>query len=169
MIQFSGVIHTFPRYIKVFVASFLLVLSVGYFSGISFISETQATTPSGIEENYLGNEEQENATTMKFKKSEREMLTTLHSHILSISIIFFLVGGLLATTSISVKIKSFLLIEPFVSVILTFGGIYLMWKGILWFKYVVVFSGVMMTVVYVLSVLTIFFQLAKKQPSSNKK
>ena len=97
------------------------------------------------------------------------MLTTLHSHILSISIIFFILGGLVATTSISTRLKSFLMIEPFVSVILTFGGIYIMWKGVTWFKYVVVFSGIVMTLVYVLSVLLILFQLTKKSQSSNKK
>ena len=167
--QISDILHTFPSYIKFFIASFLLVLSVGYFSGMRFVSETQATTPSGIEENYLGNEDQEDAATMKFKKSKREMLTTLHSHILSISIIFFILGGLVATTSISTRLKSFLMIEPFVSVILTFGGIYIMWKGVTWFKYVVVFSGIVMTLVYVLSVLLILFQLTKKSQSSNKK
>ncbi|QNJ96654.1 hypothetical protein [Constantimarinum furrinae] len=161
--QIHGLIHTFPGYIKAFIAAFVIVLSVGYFTGLLFVRQTDSVRPDGIEQNYLGNEEIENVAVMKFEKGEREMLTILHTHILSISFIFFLLGGLVAITSLPVKLKSFLMIEPFFSIILTFGGIYLMWKGISWMKYVVVISGSLMTAVYVLGAGAVLFQLTKKQ------
>ena len=43
-------------------------------------------------ENYNGNEEVEEATVLKFKKGEREMLNILHIHILSIGFIFTFLG-----------------------------------------------------------------------------
>lgn len=162
--QFNGLLSTFPKGIKVFVASFVVVLSIGFFTGLLFVSETSSTSPSGIEENYLGNEEDENAEIMKFHKSEREMLTIIHSHILSMSFIFFLLGILVWMTKFSKKVKLFLTVEPFFSVILTFGGIYLLWTGILWMKYVVIFSGLLMTLTFAVSVLLVLHQLTLKSP-----
>jgi len=161
--QLDGLIHSFPKHIKIFIASFVVVLSIGYFTGLLFVNQTDSMAPDGIEENYLGNEETEDAEVMKFQKGEREMLTILHTHILSISFIFFLLGGLVAITSIPQRLKSFLLVEPFVSIVLTFGGIYLMWKGILWMKYIVLISGTVMTMVFVFSAGAVLFQLAKKK------
>jgi len=161
--EFHGLIHTFPKYIKMFIAAFVIVLSIGYGTGLLFIGTTNSDNPNGIEENYLGNETDEDAEVMKFKKSDREILTTLHTHILSMSFVFLLLGVLLATTSLPKKLKSFLMMEPFVSIILTFGGIYLLWEGILWMKYVVTISGIVMTGVFITSVLVILFQLIKKE------
>lgn len=161
--QLEGLIYTFPKHIKLFIAAFVLMLSIGYGTGLLFVSNTNSTSPSGMEENYLGNENDDNALVMKFKKSEREMLTTLHTHILSLSFIFFFLGGLLALTSIPKKFKAFLMIEPFLSIMLTFGGIYLMWEGLLWMKYVVMISGIVMTLVFIIGAGSILYQLTKKE------
>jgi len=161
--QLQGLIHTLPNYVKQFIAAFVIVLSVGYFTGLNFVRQTDSASPNGLEENYLGNEEVEDVAVMKFKKGEREMLTILHTHILSISFIFFMLGGLVAITSLSSKLKAFLMIEPFVSILLTFGGIYFMWKGVLWMKWVVMISGILMTVVYVLAAGAVLWQLASSK------
>ncbi|MAP55234.1 hypothetical protein [Altibacter sp.] len=161
--QLHGRIHTLPKHIKQFIAAFVVVLSIGYGTGLLFVGQTDTTTPHGIEENYLGNEDVADPEVMKFKKGEREMLTILHTHILSISFIFFFLGGLLALTSLPQKWKAFLMIEPFVSIVFTFGGIYLMWQGISWMKYVVMISGTVMTVVYVVGAGAVLIQLFKKQ------
>jgi predicted tellurium resistance membrane protein TerC len=114
---------------------------------------------SEIESHYLGNENDEAAEVMKFKKSEGEILTVVHNHILSLSVIFFLLSLILATTSINKKFKYFLMIEPFLSIILTFGGIYFLWSGITWFKYVVIFSGMLMTFSFVSATIAIAYQI----------
>lgn len=152
--------------IKSFLAVFLFLLSVGYFTGLVFVSQTEATTPIGIQENYNGNEDIENPQVLKFKKSSREMLTIIHTHVLSISIIFFLTGVLLWGTEESVFRKKILSIEPFVSVLVTFGGIYLIWMGYTWVSYIVIVSGILMTLSYVLTVIFIFNDLLKKPSSS---
>lgn len=160
--QYDGLLLTFPREIKIFIACFVVVLSIGFFTGLFFVSETDSNSPAGVEENYLGNEDDENAGVMKFKKSEREMLTIVHTHILSMSLIFFLLGVLVWITRASKKLKLFLTIEPFFSVILTFGGIYLLWSGILWMKYVVIFSGILMTLTFAFSALLVLTQTLHK-------
>ena len=163
----NGFIQTLPKEIKLLIGAFLIVLSIGFYTGLMFVSETSSADPNGIEEQYLGNEADEEATTMKFKKSEKEMLSIVHSHMLSMSIIFFLVGIILSFTNLNIKAKLFLMIEPFFSVILTFGGIYLLWKGMLWMKYVVVFSGTLMTLTFTLAIVIILIQLFQNQKGIN--
>lgn len=160
--KYNGIIQTFPSEIKTFIAIFVIVLSIGFFTGLLFVGQTSSDSPAGIQENYLGNEEDEDAKEMKFKKSEREMLTIVHTHVLSMSFIFFLIGILVWLTRLPKKLKLFLTIEPFISIILTFGGIYFLWNGFFWMKYVVVFSGILMTLTYTASALLVLLQLSKK-------
>lgn len=155
---YDGVLGAFPKEIRLFIGVFVVILSIGYFTGLLFVQQTESTTPAGIEENYLGNEEDEDPAVMKFKKGNREMLTIVHTHVLSMSFIFFLLGGLVWITKAPKKIKLFLTIEPFISIILTFGGIYLMWSGISWFRYVVVLSGILMTITYTCSAFLVLWQ-----------
>jgi len=162
--NYNGLLQTFPSEIKWFLAAFVIVLSIGFYTGLLFVGQTSSTSPHGIEENYLGNEEDENAGVMKFKKSEREMLTIIHTHILSMSFIFFLLGILVWLTKLPGKLKLFLTIEPFFSVVFTFGGIYLLWTGLLWMKYVVIFSGFLMTATFAVSSVLVLIQLMKKSP-----
>lgn len=164
--QINGLIYTFPKELKLLIAVFLVVLSIGFFTGLLFVGETSSANPNGIEEHYLGNETNENVEVMKFKKSDREMLTLVHNHILSMSLIFFLVGLILSTTQLNKNFKRFLMVEPFVSVLFTFGGIYMLWKGFLWMKYIVMVSGTLMTLTFTASVLIILGQLIKAKTRS---
>ncbi|NOR29078.1 MAG: hypothetical protein GQ540_11180 [Lutibacter sp.] len=157
--QIHGLIHQFPKEIKLVIFIFMITLSVGFYGGLSFVNNTTSMQPSGVESNYLGNENDEDADVMKFKKSKREILTIVHNHILSLSVIFFLLSLILSTTSINKKLKYFLMVEPFLSVLLTFGGIYLLWSGVLWFKYIIIFSGILMTFTFVLATFLIVYQL----------
>lgn len=158
-----GLIHSFPKEIKMLIAVFLIILSIGFFTGLLFVNDTSNMGSEGIEMQYLGNEFDEDADIMKFKKSEREILTLVHNHVLSLSMIFFMVALILSTTSINKKFKKFLMIEPFISVLLTFGGIYILWTGVTWFKYVIMVSGTLMTFSYTVAVILIFSQLIKKK------
>ncbi|MBT8264957.1 MAG: hypothetical protein KJO41_05785 [Bacteroidia bacterium] len=160
--KLNGLIYELPKELKLLIAAFVIVLSIGFYTGLLFVGETTSNNPSGIQEHYLGNEQDDSATIMKFRKSEQEMLTLVHNHILSMSIIFFLTGLLLSITSFNMKLKLFLMIEPFFSVLLTFGGLFFLWKGIAWMTYVVMFSGTLMTLSFVFSTIIIFVQLFRK-------
>jgi hypothetical protein len=78
------------------------------------------------------------------------------------SFIFVLLGTLVWMAELPVKLKLFLTIEPFFSLLVTFGGIYLLWQGMLWMKYIVFLSGVLMTATYILSAGLVFYQLLKR-------
>jgi len=156
-------IHTWAKELKLLIGTFLVVLSIGFFSGLSFVGETSSFSSNGIQENYLGNENDETAEVMKFEKTDREMLSVIHTHILSMSMIFFLVALIVYHVEFSTAFKKFLMIEPLVSVVTTFGGLYFLWKGVLWMKYIVIISGTLMTLSYTLSILLVFWALFKKR------
>lgn len=148
-----------PKELKALIGLFLLVLSIGFYLGISFVDHTTNATSQGIVENYNGNENDELAETMKFKKSEHEMLNILHTHFLSLSVIFFILGLLTYGTAANPKLRKFLMVEPLLSVLLTFGGIYFLWLGYEWTAYLVMFSGFLMTASFTVSVLLVCKEL----------
>lgn len=141
-----GELNQLPRDFRILICCFVIVLNFGFFTGFNFVRVSTSLNAKGIEQNYMGNEEDEQAEVMQFKKSEKEILTLIHNHILSLSIVFFILAVLLYMTSIPQQMKSFLLFEPFISLILTFGGIYIMWLGLSWFKYVIMISGMAMVI-----------------------
>ncbi len=149
--KFHASLSKFPKEIKLLISAFIITLNVGFFTGINFIKITSTFDSKGIESNYLGNEDDDDAEVMQFKKSKKEILTLVHNHILSLSVIFLLLGGILSLTSVNKTLKKFLMFEPFISIILTFGGIYILWSGVLWFKYIIMFSGIAMILSMILS------------------
>ena len=159
--MFPNYIATLPKPIKMFLFAFLVALSVGYFTGLNFVRQTDSATPQGVIENYNGNEDKPEAETMKFKKGKREMMTIIHTHILSLSFIFFMLGILVWGTDQSTNLKLFLTVEPFMSVLLTFGSVYMLWLGYSIFSYVVIFSGILMTLSYVAGVCIVSKDLLK--------
>tara|TARA_R110001592_G_scaffold5046_2_gene27960 strand:- start:3858 stop:4346 length:489 start_codon:yes stop_codon:yes gene_type:complete len=160
--ELNGLIYKIPKQAKVLIACFVVTLSFGFYTGLLFVNENTNSTINGIEEQYLGNEADENAVEMKFKKPLKEIITLVHNHVLSMSVIFFLIGGLLLLTSGPMLLKKILIVEPFISLLLTFGGIWVMWSGVLWFKYVIIISGILMALTFTLSVIIILSQLLKK-------
>ncbi len=166
--ELSGKIHVLPKLAKLLVGFFVITLSFGYYTGLRFVNENTNSTVSGVEEHYLGNEADEDVKEMKFKKNEKEIITTVHNHVFSMSLIFLVLGAILLLTSIPMRLKKFLILEPFISIILTFGGIWLMWSGVLWFKYIVIFSGILLTLTYTATTIIIVLQLIKsKRPLQN--
>lgn len=157
--QLNGLLLRLPTELKYLIGSFLLVLSIGFYSGISMVQMTSSISPKGIQENYIGNENDADAIEMKFQKSEQQVLGIIHSHIISMSILFLVLGIIVSITQLNSTLKLLLITEPFLSLLLTFGGIYMLWKGVYWFKYIVILSGSLMVLTYTISVLIIFYQL----------
>jgi hypothetical protein len=159
-------IRDLDRPIKLFLGSFLFMLSMGYFTGLAFVFQTEAATPHGVVENYNGNEDQPDPQVLKFKKSSREMLTIIHTHVLSLSMIFVITGTLLWATELRLFWKKLLSLEPFASVLITFAGIYGLWMGQYWLAIVVVLSGFLMTTSYLLAVFFIYRDMLKSPRNS---
>lgn len=159
----NGLIYSLPKEFKNLVVPFILVLSIGYFVSILLVDHTSSLSPTGIEENYLGNESKDPQDIYKFKKTKYQIYNLLHSHIISMSIIFFITGLLLLITDLNYYFKMFLIIEPFVSILMTFGGIYLLWNGVAWMKYVIFISSTIVAIVFLISCYIILLQSLSKK------
>ena len=57
--DFNGLITSFPRELKLLLGAFTLVLSIGFYGGLSFVNTTTSMQVNGIETHYLGNEDDE--------------------------------------------------------------------------------------------------------------
>jgi len=160
--QFHGLIHQFPKEVKLLIGVFVLVISIGYYTGLAFVHETTENTPTGIEEHYLGNEADEEAIKMKFKKKKQSLITLIHNHVISLSMLFFVLSFLVSLTSYNRTLKKVVMLEPFASIVVSFGGIYFMWLGYTSLKYIVMISGILMTLSFVAATIMIFTSLYKK-------
>lgn len=136
-----------------------MVLSCGYFAGLGLTKMTTKFEAQGIVSHYNGNEADESAVDMKFKKSAYEILQIVHTHMISMAIIFLILALLVYGTAIPWWFKKILLFEPMCSVLCTFGGIYAIWLGFEGLRYIVMISGILMTCSYVCSVGVILYSL----------
>jgi len=159
----KGKILSLSKELKTVLVLYLIVTSIGFLSALQFVQVTTDGTPKGITENYLGNEDDLEAEEMKFPKGERQILNIVHAHMLSMGMLFLILAFLFALTPTAGFLRKLLLYEPLLSVFFTFGGIYFLFKKIMWMKYVIMVSGVLMTLSYVASVGIILYWLGKKQ------
>ena len=112
-------LYKLPKLLKISLSIFLISLSFGYISGIDLLKHTTDFNLKGIEENIIGNEFDESAEELKFDMSERE-IGIIHSHVISLAILFLILSLLIFFSSYSNGIKTFFMIEPTISLILTF-------------------------------------------------
>lgn len=120
---------------------FVLTISIGYSFSLRQLYITTGASPTNLQEHYLGNEENEDAEVLKFKKNEKELLTFLHNHLLSLGVLLLLLTLILYFTPLNALLKKILLVEPFISLIVTFSSIYGLWSGIDFLKYLIPLSG----------------------------
>ena len=165
----KGSIQDFSGELKALITLYLLITTVGFISALQFVNVTSEGTPTGIQENYLGNEDDLEAEELKFAKSEKQILNIIHSHMLAMGMLFLILAFLVYLTPQGGILRKTLLFEPLISVFLTFGGIYFLWKGILWMRYVIMVSGIFMTLSYILSTFLIVYWILKKKPKVNEK
>lgn len=157
--QIKGTLRRLSGELRALIGIYLLVTSIGFLSALQFVNVTTEGSPQGIEENYLGNEDDLEAEEMKFAKTEKQILNIVHTHMLGMGMLFFILALLVALTPLKGFILKILLLEPLISVLLTFGGIYFLYRGILWMKYLVMASGLLMTLSYVISVAVVGYWL----------
>lgn len=135
--------------LRLFLTSFIAVMSVGYLIGLFFVEHTTSLTSQGIQEQFLGSANLETIQEMKYAKSANEMYVFLHNHILSLSLVFFALGGIFYFSSlVSDGVKKFLIVEPFIAMVTTFGGITLIRFVSPLFSWLVLLSGASLFVCY---------------------
>ena len=154
-------IEELEKPIKNILLLFIITISLGYGFGMRYLYLTTEANPTTLESHYLGNEADEEAEVMKFKKTEKSILTFLHDHLFVIGILQWIISLLLYFTKTNKKLKSFLIYEPFISLIVTFSGIYLLWKGVPGLQYIIMISGTLFHLTFIFSLVLIGVKLLK--------
>jgi len=153
--------------LKYLILAFLFTLGVGITTGLIYINYTTEISLSGTIEQYRGSEVSEYDIPEKFPKEFEDMILTTHEHITSFAIISFLIGFIFYFNSIILgKLKLFLIIEPFISTILTFLSMWLMRYINESFVYILIPSSFIMYVCWYIMIFVCIYELAVKVKQS---
>lgn len=155
--------------LRIFLALFLFTLSIGVILGILFLYQTTSFDKTSTVERFSEtgvNIEQDFGIDESNSRSTGEMLMTTHNHIIGFSFIFFFVGGIFYfNSSVRGFLKLFLITEPFVSIILSFGS---MW-GIRYIAeemiYITMISASLIYSSFFIMVAISLYELLLKRPS----
>ena len=127
----SSKLFEMDKILKNFLIAILFVLTTGLGTGLIYLNYTTDYTPKGTIQRYNGTDIEQEMDDFdipeNYPKPISEMLITTHNHILGFSFIFFITGMIFYFNSIINGFwKAFLLIEPTISIVITFGSIWLM-------------------------------------------
>jgi hypothetical protein len=155
-----------PQNIKYFLAAFLLLMSLGVSLGLVYVYETTEMTSGGTEEHYTGSTPNDDMDIPeKYPKELESMLLTTHTHLISFSFIFFFLGLIFYMNStITGGWKTFIIIEPFISVLITFGSIWgVRYSSLIYSNYIILF-GILTYLSFYLMVAMSLYELLVKKP-----
>ncbi|MCH7724162.1 MAG: hypothetical protein IIC76_12650 [Bacteroidetes bacterium] len=145
----SSKLFEMDKILKNFLIAILFVLTTGLGTGLIYLNYTTDYTPKGTIQRYNGTDIEQEMDDFdipeNYPKPISEMLITTHNHILGFSFIFFITGLIFYFNSIINGFwKSFLLIEPPISIVITFSSIWLMRYLHEDFVYLTIFSSIIL-------------------------
>ena len=165
---FSKRLYELPRKLKFLCFLTIFNLTIGVGVGLYYVGYTTQYSSTGISEHFSGSEVSDDFDIPdKYPKPFSELLNTTHTHVISMTFIFIITGGIFFFNSlITGSIKTFLIVEPFISIIVTFGGIWFVRFIHPGFSYLVILSGILMYLSFFIMASTIFYELSIKPPPS---
>ena len=121
-------IYQLPVQLKKMIAALLLSLTFGVLIGLGFLYYTTSYSTKGAIERYNGSQvSEEFEITENYPKPISEIFITTHNHIIAFTLIFAVIASIFYFSSIiNNSLKTFLLVEPFISIIISFGSLWLM-------------------------------------------
>ncbi|MBA2628330.1 MAG: hypothetical protein H0U85_09975 [Gemmatimonadales bacterium] len=157
--------RTLPGELRTLAGMLTVVQMVGYAVALVEVTFTTHLTPSGISARYRGSDPNATEGAMQFGKSLAEMLTSTHTHLLSMSVIFALSGACLAFCSAPPpRVRRFLVAEPFVALLVSFSAMWLMRYADPRFAWLLVASSALMAITFYVQSFFILRDLARAEP-----
>ncbi len=108
--------------LKVLLSAFLLFVGLGYVFGLVNIYNNVGFSYTGVVVHERGDESEEVPVEFALAK----LVHNHHTHLFSLSMLFFLVGGIFSFTRIPEKAKMFFIAAPFVGMFLDFSSFWLL-------------------------------------------
>tara|TARA_B100000424_G_C22817912_1_gene437648 strand:- start:176 stop:679 length:504 start_codon:yes stop_codon:yes gene_type:complete len=149
---------------KIFLTFFLITMQLGILIGIGYIYYTTNLNPAGTIEHYNGSEVFDEDIPEEYPKTLENMILTTHAHVNSFAMISLIIGMIFYFNSIVVnKFKLFLMVEPFISTLVTFSCLWLMRYLNDSFVYLVIISSTIMYLCWSIMVLICLYELNFKK------
>ena len=136
---------------------YLITLGIGFSLGVLYVYLNSEFTSTGMLEQYLGNDDEWNP---KLPKTLIDLVSHTHEHITMFSIIFLTLGLIFSYNStISGFWCKFLLLEPFISIVLTFGGFFVIRFITPSFSYIIMISSALMYICFYVMLFICLYEL----------
>lgn len=165
-------LYQLEKPLKLFLSTFVIILSIGILTGLVYLSQTTSYTPKKAIERFNGSQQNLNDDVVDipdaYPKPISEMLITTHNHIIGFSFIFFSIGIIFYFNSITNNFwKLFLMIEPLVSTVITFSSIWGMRYINTKFSYLAALSSLLIYLSFFTMATIILFELFFKKEKVN--
>ena len=136
---------------------YLITLGIGFSLGVLYVYLNSEFSSAGMLEQYLGNNDEWNP---KLPKTLIDLVSHTHEHITMFSIIFLSLGAIFSYNSVITGFwKKFLMLEPFISIILTFGGFFIIRYISINFSYIIMISSTLMYLCFYVMLIVSLYEL----------
>ena len=136
---------------------YLFTIGIGFSLGVLYVYLNSEFSNTGMIEQYIGNNDE---WEPKLPKTLKDLISHTHEHITMFSIIFLSIGLIFSYNSVIKGFwKSFLILEPFISIIITFGGFFVIRYITTTFSYVIIFSSFLMYICFYIMLFICLYEL----------
>ena len=165
MINSLPTLNQLSSNVRYFLLAFIVCLTIGVTVGLVYVWKTTSMSPAGASEHYSGSVASGDLDIPeKYPKSVESMLLTTHTHVISFAMIFLVLGGIFSLNSlIKGSLKTFVIIEPFITVLGTFGSIWGMKYLSSVYSYLSIIFGVMTYFTFYFMVGVVLYDLILKK------
>tara|TARA_B100001105_G_scaffold66358_1_gene51961 strand:+ start:17 stop:517 length:501 start_codon:yes stop_codon:yes gene_type:complete len=165
MINSLPTLNQLSSNVRYFLLAFIVCLTIGVTVGLVYVWKTTSMSPAGASEHYSGSVVSGDLDIPeKYPKSVESMLLTTHTHVISFAMIFLVLGGIFSLNSlIKGSLKTFVIIEPFITVLGTFGSIWGMRYLSSVYSYLSIIFGVMTYFTFYFMVGVVLYDLILKK------
>ena len=150
-------LQTLDSSLKKLLIYYLITLGIGFSLGVLYVYLNSELSSSGMIEQYLGNNDE---WAPKLPKTLQDLVSHTHEHITMFAIIFLSLALIFAyNNTIKGFWKRFLMLEPFVSIIITFGGFFVIRYITTNFSYIIMISSSIMYICFYIMLFVCLYEL----------
>jgi len=150
-------LQTLDKNLKKLLIYYLITLGIGFSLGVLYVYLNSELSSSGMIEQYLGNNDE---WAPKLPKTLQDLVSHTHEHITMFAIIFLSLALIFAyNNTIKGFWKRFLMLEPFVSIIITFGGFFVIRYITTNFSYIIMISSSIMYICFYIMLFVCLYEL----------
>ena len=150
-------INSLDTNLKKLLTYYLFTIGIGFSLGVLYVYLNSEFSNTGMIEQYIGNNDE---WEPKLPKTLKDLISHTHEHITMFSIIFLSIGVIFSYNSVIKGFwKSFLILEPFISIIITFGGFFVIRYITTTFSYVIIFSSFLMYICFYIMLFICLYEL----------